>query len=257
MLHFFCVKGGTDMYCPYCGNQLNEGVNFCPNCGAPVEATQTISITANQAEGNYRLILISRGTCTKAATVELLEDLLGYSETIAAQLYANMPVEIAEGLTEPQARYTAQAFAEYGVSVSIYDQYDEYVELQAASDTSVYNSDGSLITAALAVLAGITAVNRVNSFRKYKKPGILERLFKLAFQPKQKPVHVRRSIYRAVPQPARHPVIQPQRQIIREPERKKKAVGTVPKPQNGRPSQGQKPQGNRSSHTDAKRPGRK
>lgn len=208
------------MYCPYCGTQLSDGVNYCPNCGAPVAAATITSITANRADGDYRLILLNRGTCTKTQTVELLEDLLGYSTSLATQLYAGMPIEIAEGLTETQARYLAQAFAEYGVQVSIYDQYDEYVDLQAASDTSIFNSDGSLIAAALAVLTGISAVNRVNSFRRYKKPGLLERIFRLAFTPKKKPVHVRRSIYRPAPQPAKKPARLQPVQIIKKPERK-------------------------------------
>ena len=183
------------MYCPYCGNEVTSAMSYCPYCGAElVSGTGTaLTLSSAKAGGEYRLILVSRGTSTQTKTIDLLTDLLGYTETMAEDLYENAPVEIAKGLSAEQAKCLAQAFTEYGIEVSVCDPYGT-VTLQNSSGTSLFSSDGNLLASAAAILATITALNRVNSFRRYSRPSLLERLFRLAFRPKEPPRHIRRRI---------------------------------------------------------------
>lgn len=178
-------------YCPYCGAELVSGTGTA------------LTLSSAKAGGEYRLILVSRGTSTQTKTIDLLTDLLGYTETMAEDLYENAPVEIAEGLSAEQAKCLAQAFTEYGIEVSVCDPYGT-VTLQNSSGTSLFSSDGNLLASAAAILATITALNRVNSFRRYSRPSLLERLFRLAFRPKEPPRHIRRRIPKYIHEEPRH-----------------------------------------------------
>ena len=196
------------MYCPNCGNELNEKMNFCPYCSQAVQKTAT-TIPA-VTTGEYRLVLVSSGSCTKETVKDLLEDVFGYSSTEAQSFLNNAPVEIAQGLTEEEARCIAQMFSEYGVEISILDKNQVYADLTSGTTKSVFNSDGSLLASVAAVIGALTIANRVTSYQRIQKPSLLQRIFKPLFTPKP-PKHYRR--FRPVQQPA--PRIKPQKPVYR------------------------------------------
>jgi len=185
------------MYCPNCGKEITGSANFCPSCGqkltdsttALVESSKLVSVS--DSDQKYGLILVDEGDCEKSVVGDLLEDVFGYSSSEADRLVAKAPVEIATGLTEEEAAVVAQMFAEYGIEVSIHDEDEKLVDLSSKAVKSVFNTDGTLIASAVAVIASLTALNRVSSYKRYKKPSLLERIFRPLFTP-AKPTHVRR-----------------------------------------------------------------
>ena len=124
-------------------------------------------------------------------TGDLLEDIFGYSDSESKKLLSMVPVEVGKDMTEEEASYVAQMFSEYGIEVSVVNEDDEYVDLSKNAVKSIFNSDGSLILAAAAVIGALSAANRVTSYRRHEKPSLLTRLFKTLFKPKQ-PRHTRR-----------------------------------------------------------------
>ena len=130
-------------YCTNCGIMLESGVRFCPNCGTPVAAD-----TAH-VRSDYQVVLVSRGTCAKNVAVDILSDLLGYTDAEAAQILNNLPMATAIDLTAVQAQYIAQAMAEYGMEVAIYNG-NGIVDMTASATASVYDTSGSF-------LAGVAA----------------------------------------------------------------------------------------------------
>ncbi|MBO4298802.1 MAG: zinc ribbon domain-containing protein, partial [Clostridia bacterium] len=99
-------------YCTNCGTMIAVGVNFCPNCGQPV--TAVTAATAGSLRSDYQVVLLSRGTCTKSLAVDILSDVLGYTDAEATQIINNVPMATAIDLTAVQAQYIAQAMSEYG-----------------------------------------------------------------------------------------------------------------------------------------------
>ena len=99
------------MFCSNCGTRLGSGVNFCPNCGTRVTALQP---------GNM-VMLVSLGTSNRNTAAALLTRICGYTDDDALLIADSAPITVARGLTEAQARYLAQALAEYGIEVSVYD----------------------------------------------------------------------------------------------------------------------------------------
>lgn len=55
-------------YCSNCGTLIEDGANFCPNCGKAVSATvatvapASVSYTTSYSSG-YSLVLLAIGTC--------------------------------------------------------------------------------------------------------------------------------------------------------------------------------------------------
>lgn len=200
------------MYCKNCGAEVNNG-NFCPYCGqALTETTASISLlnkavsTANLND-QYNLILVSCGTCDRTMAGDLLEDIFGYTDSESSGLIAMAPVVVGERLNENEARTVAQLLTEYGVQVSVTNQHDQYVDLTGTATTSVFDTAGNLLSGVASIIGTLTVSNRIRSYRRYKKPSLLERLFSLKYQPNP-PIYQRN--FRPYLEPSR---VEPRRAI--------------------------------------------
>lgn len=156
-------------YCPNCGGMVNVGDRFCASCGTALQTVTAPVSAVNGARSDYRIVLISRGTCSRAVAIDMLSDLLGYSDPDAARIIDNAPMEAALGLTAIQAQYISQAITEYGMQVAIYNS-DGYVDMGSKATASVYNNEGSILDAVASVLTGLTVANRISTFNRWTKP---------------------------------------------------------------------------------------
>ena len=180
-------------FCTNCGIQLEAGVRFCPNCGTAVTIVTPVTTTVRS---DYQVVLVSRGSCTKRVAADILSDLLGYTDAEAAQILNNLPMATAIDLTAVQAQYIAQAMAEYGMEVAIYNG-NGIVDMTASATASVYDTSGSFLAGVAAVLAGLTIGNRVTRYERWVKPAPV--VFRPAYR-RPAPLTTYRP-YRAVPQP--------------------------------------------------------
>ena len=105
-------------------------------------------------------------------------------------------MEISDNLSFLQPRTLAQAFYEYGCQVSIVDTNGDHIDVSEKATSSVYDNDGILITKAAAIIGALTLVNRVTSYRRYKKMSLLGRLFVPRYVPvPPKPKYYYKSIF--------------------------------------------------------------
>lgn len=212
------------MFCEHCGAELTAQSNFCPYCGSALQsATASISllnkaVSTAASTNEYNLVLISRGNCDAVTAGDLLEDVFGYTDAESANLVKMAPVVVGENLTAEEAATVAQMYTEYGMQVSITDGKDQYVDLSANAKSSVFNKNGTLIAGAAAVIGALTVANRIKSYRRYKKPSLLERLFHLNYNP-EPPKYQRSFRPQLNPQPAEP------RRTIRRPEPQRPAPG--------------------------------
>ncbi len=204
-----------------------DGGNFCSYCGQPLTETTTSISLLNKAvstanlDDQYSLVLVSCGSCSKTMTGDLLEDVFGYTDAESGNLVNMAPVVVGEHLTASEAQTVAQFFTEYGVQVSITNQQDQYVDLTSQATSSLFDNGGNLLAGAAAIIGALTVGNRIKSYRRYKKPSLLERLFRLSYKPN--PPAYRRSFRpRLDPTPAaprrtirKSPSAQPSRQPSR------------------------------------------
>jgi len=146
------------MFCSNCGTQLANGVNFCPNCGAQVKAVVQPTAAASVGQGNM-LMVLSLGTCSRSVAAALFQQLCGYASDEALLIADSMPITVARGLNDAQAKYLAQAFAEYGLEVAIYDG-NGWREWESNA-TSVWDNAGALITSVASALGLISVNNRI------------------------------------------------------------------------------------------------
>lgn len=153
-------------FCTNCGIQLEAGVRFCPNCGTPVTVVTPVT---SEVRSDYQVVLISRGTCARNVAVDILSDLLGYTDAEAQQIISNTPMATAIDLTAVQAQYIAQAMTEYGMEVAIYNS-NGFVDMTASATASVYDTSGSFLTNVAAVLAGLTIGNRISRYERWARP---------------------------------------------------------------------------------------
>jgi hypothetical protein len=215
------------MYCKNCGAEVSGG-NFCQYCGQPLTETTTSISLMNKAvstanlDDRYSLVLVSCGSCSKTMTGDLLEDVFGYTDAESTNLVNMAPVVVGERLTASEAQTVAQLFSEYGVQVSITNQEDQYVDLTSNATTSVFDNNGGLLAGAAAIIGALTVANRIKSYRRYKKPSLLERLFRLSYKPNP-PVYQRNFRPRLEPAPVaprrtirKSPPVQPPRQASRQ-----------------------------------------
>ena len=210
------------MFCKNCGAELTEQSNFCPYCGSALQSTTTsISLlnkaaSAAKAANIYNLILVSRGSCDATMAGDLLEDVFGYTDAESANLVQMAPVVVGENLTAEEAATVAQLYTEYGMQVSVTDSKDQYIDLTSKATSSVFDNSGKLLAGAAAVIGALTVANRISSYKRYKKPSLLERLFRLNYTPapptyrrnfrphlEQHSVEPRRTIRRPAPEPQR------------------------------------------------------
>ena len=194
-------------FCPNCGQSVEESMRFCPSCGAALAAgaiTGTVSgdtsYTPYGAQGDdYRLVLISCGTCTAATVRELLQNVLGYTASEASTLTDRVPAEFARMLSFQQALDIARMFTEYGMQIAVYNS-SGYVDISQHATSSVFQSDGSILKTAAVSLAALTAVNRVTRFLRWTLPNPLRFLFTPRYRYQAPPPP--RPIHRAPPPPA-------------------------------------------------------
>lgn len=164
-------------FCPNCGSPVDAGDRFCANCGTAVQAvtmpaTQVVNhnvVNNNNVRSDYRIVLVSKGTCSRTAAIDMLSDLLGYTDADAAVIIDNAPMEAALGLTAIQAQYISQAITEYGMQVAIYNN-DGYVDMGSKATSSVFDADGSFLSVVAGVLTGLTIGNRVSTFNRWTRP---------------------------------------------------------------------------------------
>ena len=206
----YCVTCGRAVeyddayFCPYCGSKIQTASEIVEedtvtsilsgiSTEDPIDVEPVTVLEPEDIEEGYRVVLISRGTCTAKMAKEVICDLLGYTVTTATSLLEEVPVELADELNERQAVVLAQALAEYGMQVTVVDENNRYVNIDSQATNTVYSSTGDLTAAALAVIGSLTAANRVHRYRRYKKPSLQDLIFKPAYKVLQ-PVHVRRKV---------------------------------------------------------------
>ena len=142
------------MFCTNCGIQLAEGVNFCPNCGTRVNAPVSATVQG------YMVMLVSVGTSNRATAAALLSRICGYTDEEALLIVDSAPITVARGLNDAQARYLAQALAEYGIEVSVYDG-SGWREWES-SNTSVWDQAGGLLASVATALGLMGMGNRIS-----------------------------------------------------------------------------------------------
>ena len=193
------------------------------------------AVSTAQSSNRYNLVLVSRGNCNAVMAGDLLEDVFGYTDAESANLVNMAPVVVGENLTAEEAATVAQMFTEYGMQVSVTDREDEYVDLTGNATSSIFDNSGNLLAGAAAIIGALTVANRITSYRRYKKPSLLERLFHLRYDPAP-PAYHRNFRPRINTEP-----LMPRR-TIRKPGPSHKAPANRPhqnNPGNGRPSGGE------------------
>ena len=204
------------MYCGNCGAGLTAQTNFCPYCGSPLQTVSTSISLLNKAASTakdtnkYNLVLVFIGTCDAVTAGDLLEDVFGYTDAESSNLVRMAPVVVGKNLTAEEAMTVAQMYTEYGMEVSITDRQDQYVDLTGKANSSVFDSKGSLIASAAAIIGALTVANRITSNRRFKRPSLLERLFHVNYHPAPPP-------YRRNFQPHLEPMPMAPRRTIRRP----------------------------------------
>ena len=211
------------MFCRNCGAELTVQSNFCPYCGSALkEATPSVSLinkaaASAKSKDIYNLILVSRGSCDAVTAGDLLEDIFGYTDAESGNLVRMAPVVVGENLTETEARTVAQMLTEYGCEVSVTDREDRYVDLTGGVSGSVYDSSGNLLAGAAAVIGALTVANRISSYRRYKEPSLLERIFHVSYRPAPPPYRRNFRPHLAPPPPAapKHTIRRPPPPAVR------------------------------------------
>ncbi len=195
-------------FCAYCGSELTPGARFCASCGSPVDAALPGEVSsdpipvmpqADPGPADYSVILYSIGTCAKSYADDVLEDILGYTDSEAKRLLRLAPTQIAQALTGEQAQYIAQALTEYGMQVLIY-RGNSPVDLGQYAGSSVFNSDGTFVAAAMASLATLSLANRIRAPRRWTLGDVLHDLFRPRYH-YAPPRHITRAPIRREPMP--------------------------------------------------------
>ena len=211
-------EGGGSMHCKNCGASVSGG-NFCVYCGSALtDASSSISLFSKAVStaddtNQYNLVLISCGTCSKTQTGDLLEDIFGYTDAESSNLISMAPVVVGERLSANEASTVAQLLTEYGVQVSITNQSDQYVDLTEKATSSIFDKAGNLLAGAAAVIGALTVGNRIRSYRRYKKPSLLERIFRIGYKPEPPAYHrnFRLPLYNPAPPEPRRTIRMPAR----------------------------------------------
>lgn len=224
------------MFCTNCGTRLQDGANFCPNCGTQVKA-----VVQPVNQGNM-VMLVSLGDCKRATAAALLQQICGYEADDALLIVDSAPITIARGLNDAQAKLLAQALAEYGLEVSVYDG-TGWRELESTA-TSVWDQTGALIASVASALGLFTLNNRIGRDMMhrwdypYRVSGTRPPVYRLNSALRTVPVRrvtpmpVRPPVHHAPPPPppAPRPVPRPAPQPVRPATVQRPAPGPAPRP---------------------------
>jgi len=222
------------MFCSNCGIQLAAGVNFCPNCGTRVKAPVSATVQG------YMVMLVSVGSSNRATAAALLSRICGYTDEEALLIVDSAPITVARGLNDAQARYLAQALAEYGIEVSVYDG-SGWREWES-SNTSVWDQTGGLLASVAAALGLLGIGNRISrdmmrpTDYPYRTTGARPPVFRVNSALRAAP---RPPVHRAPPPPrsaAERPVPQPAVRPAPPPARPAPQPAVRPAPQSARPA---------------------
>ena len=182
-------------YCVHCGQEVTSTMRYCPACGKTLNQVTEEPVSTDASKKDYSVYLVNKGTANKLNLRDLLVDMLGYTPAQAMEMLDNIPVEIATNLTVTQAAVIAQAFEEYGAEVTV-GVGDEAVNIDSKSrSNSLFASDGGYLGSVAAVLASLSAANRLTEVRPWKKPAPWIYTFHSNYQPTTPPRHVRRENY--------------------------------------------------------------
>ena len=182
--------------CNKCGSKLSNSLKYCPYCGTLLGRNIKKENQDNEPDDikvGYKVVLLSKGSCTIKQSKELLHDILGYSLNTARELLEEIPVEIADELTARQAVVLAQTLSEYGLDVTVVDEYNTYIDFSNLQLTSVFDDNGYLMSSAVTILSTLDASNRVHRYRKYRKTNIFNIMFIPRYH-RSKPKNVRQTI---------------------------------------------------------------
>lgn len=221
------------MFCPNCGQQVQDDANFCPACGTsltsafqaakqqisvqqPVVSQPVVSVKpvvpvytsvpvsqaySTSAPNDYLVILLDVGNCTKTAARDIFEEVLGYNTSQARKLTDNCPIEIARNLTHEQALYICQLLTEYEMSVAVGNSHG-YVDMEHYATASVFTKNGTLLQKVNKVFATLTTINRVTTFVRWSRNDPFRFVFRPRYTRVRPPVYARKT-----PRPA--PVASP------------------------------------------------
>ena len=274
----FCPYCGTQLsddmrFCPNCGSNLAAQTTETVVQTAqtvyttPVQTVQTVQpvqtvyttpvqtvyttpvqtvSSINSLSGNdYRLILLSCGSCSLSQAEDILEDVLGYTSLQVRTITQNLPMEIACNLNAEQALNLVQLLTEYGMQASVQNAQGP-VDLSGYASTSVFDDGGSILSNVLKTLGGLGIVNRVRSFLRLNRADLGRYTFNPRYNRRPAPPrYVRRNLRHAPP--VRHPQPEPNRPAPhptpnqRPASRGNAPAGAQPK---GNPGRGNGPQGN-------------
>lgn len=212
------------MFCPHCGQQVRDDINFCPACGtmlsmietAPVSqpvviqhpvsydqqvisvqpavsaynTTPVVQTYQNALPNDYLIILLDVGNCTKTAARDIFEEVLGYTVTQARKLTDNCPIELARNLNHEQALYICQLLTEYGMSVAVGNS-QGYVDMGHYATSSVFTKSGTLLQKVGKVFATLTTLNQVNTFISWNRSDPYRFVFRPHYDRVKPPVYAR------------------------------------------------------------------
>ena len=140
--------------------------------------------------------MVDLGSCSKSDAIDMLEDLLGYSTTMAKSMVKNLPTLIGSNMTKKQAVTVAQAFCEYGVDMTLYTP-DGPVEMEGKEPIimdDVYTENSDFTDVALAVLGSLTAANMVSAVNPWNRPIMSGSIMRSPFDMYPTPQHRRRNV---------------------------------------------------------------
>ena len=178
-------------YCPECGKQISEHAVNCPGCGYPMgeflkkkaeEAKKAAAVPdySKPEDGGYNVFLAQEGESI-TATAQILADVCGYTFADAYSLASNLPTIVVYNATLTQAKAAANALADYGLDVSVYDKdgYVDFDDMKYDETKTTKTDNGIEIATELArELNTLTAANLIRSayIRSYAYPHPLELL---------------------------------------------------------------------------------
>lgn len=184
------MKVKSMAFCIQCGASIPDGSRFCSQCGAAQEAAATPVMTIPQPAAtpvmtipqpvmvqpvsydpaDDSVMLVSLGTCDVVTATLLLQRTCGYNEADARLIALSTPITLAKNLTDTQSTVLAQALAEYGMEVTVFDG-TGYRNVTPKYET-VYNTSGGFLESVASVLGLIGVSNRIarNAIRRSTYP---------------------------------------------------------------------------------------